>query len=109
MSKIVLYNCNGIEYFVSDDGNLYSKQMRVLSLLSDKDGDYEPQNCRWVNRIIQANNTSTNRYITLNGKRLTIAEFARVMNISKFKARYRIELFEKGENDGQFNLASGGD
>jgi len=75
----------------------------------DNDGDYDPKNCRWVNRIIQANNTSTNRHITLNGKMLTIAEFARVMNISKFKARYRIELFEKGENDGQFNLSSGSD
>ena len=61
----------------------------------DNNGDYEPSNCRWVNRITQANNTSKNRYVTLNGKRLTIAEFARVMNVSKFKARYRIELFER--------------
>ena len=65
----------------------------------DNNGDYEPSNCRWVNRIAQANNTSKNRYVTLNGKRLTIAEFARAMNISKFKARYRIELFEKEMSD----------
>ena len=70
----------------------------------NNDGDYEPSNCRWVNRITQSNNTSRNRYITLNGERLTIAEFARVMNISQFKARYRIELFEKkGRVDGRFN------
>lgn len=62
-----------------------------------------------MDKITQANNTSQNRYITLNGVRLTIAEFARVMNINPFKARYRIELFEKGEENGQFNLKTGGD
>ena len=75
----------------------------------NNNGNYEPNNCRWVNRIQQANNTSQNRYVTLNGKRLTIAEFARTMNISQFKARYRIELFEKGDTNEQFDRASGGD
>lgn len=61
----------------------------------DNDGDYAPFNCRWVNRITQANNTSRNRYVKFQGKRLTIAEFARVMNIDKNHARYYVEKFDK--------------
>lgn len=62
----------------------------------DNDGDYCPDNCRWVNQIAQMNNTSRNHYIELNGKRMTIAEFARVMNISANHAYYYLNKFEKG-------------
>ena len=61
----------------------------------DNNGDYEPSNCRWVDRTTQANNTSRNRYVEFQGKRLTIAEFARVMNIDKNHARYYVEKFDK--------------
>lgn len=61
----------------------------------DNDRDYEPSNCRWVNRTTQANNTSRNRYVEFQGKRLTIAEFASAMNIDKNHARYYVEKFDK--------------
>lgn len=61
----------------------------------DNNGDYEPSNCRWVNRITQANNTSRNRYVEFQGKRLTIAEFAKTMNISKNKAWYYVDKFDR--------------
>ena len=61
----------------------------------DNNGDYSPTNCRWTNRITQANNTSRNRYVEFEGKRLTIAEFARAMNIDKNHAWYYVNKFDR--------------
>lgn len=76
----------------------------------DNEGDYEPSNCRWVDRITQANNTSKNHHVELNGIKMTIAEFARTMNISKNHAWYYIDKFEREVMNGQqFDKASGCD
>lgn len=42
----------------------------------DSNGDYEPQNCRWVTQKVQSNNTSRNHYVEAFGKKLTIAQWA---------------------------------
>lgn len=75
----------------------------------DNNDDYKPSNCRLVDRVTQANNTSRNRYVEFEGQRLTIAEFARVMNINKNHARYYVNKFDKEIENGTINLASGCD
>lgn len=61
----------------------------TIDRINNDDG-YYPENCRWVDRITQANNTSTNRFITYNGDTHTIAEWARLFEIDYDLLRRRI-------------------
>lgn len=44
----------------------------------DVNGNYEPNNCRWVGIFEQANNKSTNFYIVINKEKHTIPEWCRI-------------------------------
>lgn len=44
----------------------------------DNNRGYEPYNCRWVSRRVQANNRSTNIRITCRGETHTIAQWGRL-------------------------------
>lgn len=43
----------------------------------DPNGDYCPENCRWVNASAQANNRRSTRKITFNGETKSLSEWAR--------------------------------
>lgn len=49
-----------------------------------------PMNCRWATPQEQANNMTSNRYLTFNGKTQTIAQWAREQGISYKKLHNRI-------------------
>lgn len=44
-------------------------------------GDYEPNNCRWVDNITQQNNKTNNHYIVFNGKKQSASMWARELGI----------------------------
>lgn len=57
----------------------------------DVNGNYEPSNCRWVDRSIQSANRRNTIFIKLNGETKTISEWSKIYNIprSRIYKKYR--------------------
>lgn len=47
----------------------------------DVDGDYKPDNCRWVDMKVQCNNRTNNRKLTYNNETHTISEWSEITHI----------------------------
>lgn len=59
--------------------NGYDKDLTIDRI--DNSKGYSPDNCRWVNRVEQNNNTRKNKYLTAFGETDTMANMARKYNI----------------------------
>jgi hypothetical protein len=68
--------------------NGYSENLTIDRI--DPDGNYCPENCRWVDYVVQANNKKNNHRETIDGETHTIAEWSRISGINPLLINNRI-------------------
>lgn len=78
-------------FFTWAFNNGYNEDLTIDRI--NNNGDYCPENCRWVNLSEQANNKSTNVIIAFEGDFYTMAEFCRKYGLKYkvFHKKYRVE------------------
>lgn len=66
----------------------YSENLTIDRI--DTNGDYSPQNCRWIDRTEQANNTRKNIYITIEDETKTLSQWCKILGVNYHSAQTRI-------------------
>lgn len=86
---------DGFKHFVEDMGSKPTDEHETNGRSKwsidriDPNGDYCPENCRWADRLTQANNKRNNIIITINEKSHTFAEWCKITGINENTARTR--------------------
>lgn len=94
------YSARGITYDKRWDSfeNFYLDMGEVPDGMSldrlDVNGNYCKENCQWATREQQANNTRANVFIEYNGKRQTLAQWAKELNMNYDKLRSRVVRYK---------------
>ena len=85
------------DHFFNDMYDSYCKHVKKRgeenTTLERKDrlGDYCKENCIWATKKTQSNNTSRNRFLTLNGKTLSVSQWARKIGVTRQTLNNRLK------------------
>ena len=79
---------HSLSNFIADMGMRPSLDHSIERIRSSE--DYAPGNCRWATIVEQNNNTTRNHFIEFNGKRQTLAQWAREIRVPHDTLRHRI-------------------
>lgn len=94
-SKYKNYGARGITMFSEWTNNFEQFHEYVINLPNykkegytsldriDNNGNYEPGNVRWATHLMQANNKQKTRVITHKGKTLNLAQWCKLLGLSK--------------------------
>ena len=70
-------------------GNGYADDLTIDRI--DLNGNYEPSNCRWVDKYTQMNNMSTNKYYMYNGEKMTVPQISRATGVPAYVLQFRLD------------------
>jgi len=79
---------NGFRNFLQDMGRKPSPELTLER--KNNNGPYSPRNCKWADRLEQANNKRNNLRITFGGLTKTIPEWSRLVGLSAGTLRARL-------------------
>lgn len=79
------------ENFLADMGE--RPDGTTLDRFPNKDGDYEPGNCRWASRVEQNRNTRSNLQLTFCGKTQLAAQWADELGIKRYTLYARLNHY----------------
>lgn len=91
------YSCRGITYDEKwDDFNNFIADMGEapdnMSLdRIEPNGNYNKSNCRWATQDTQANNKRSSVFIEWNGKKQTVSQWAKELNMNHYTLRSRLK------------------
>lgn len=78
---------DSFENFFSDMGK---RPLNTSLDRKDNNKGYSPDNCRWATVEQQANNMRSSHYLTLNNRRMTVAQWSREIDMCVETLQYRI-------------------
>lgn len=72
-------------------------------------GNYTPDNCRWITQVEKCNNKRTNRHKVFNNEEHTLAEWSRILGVSyatiKYRANHNLPLINVMSKTGKFDIS----